>query len=74
MQRDATTESQADTAADQGSIDEQPKLYQLAKYIVKGKKRYNAFMARVHKYILKLKEADKIKREESDNAKAANPF
>ena len=31
-------------------------------------------MTRVHKYILKLKDADKIKREESDKAKAANPF
>ena len=31
-------------------------------------------MARVHKYILKLKEADKIKSDESEKAKAANPF
>ena len=31
-------------------------------------------MARVHRYILKLKEADKTKRDESEKVDAANPF
>ena len=63
---------QADTAADKGSIEEQPKLYYLANVYSKRQKDYAKFMARIHRFLLKIKDAGRTKRAAKEREK--DPF
>ena len=63
---------QADGAADQGSIEEQPVLYHMGNMYSKRHKAYVSFMEKVHAFLIKVKEADKAKRKEQDLQK--DPF
>ena len=62
----------ADTAADKGSIEEQPKLYHLANAYSRRHKDYTKFMASVHRFLLIIKEADRTKRAAKEKEK--DPF
>ena len=63
---------EADGAADKGSIGEQPRLYHLARLFGRRQVAYGKLMARIHNFIIKVKKAEREKRQEQE--KRATPM